>query len=334
MPFKLCICCILACGAFSEYDFKYLQPSAAFGRTCSQSMSPALAYLSESVSDAPTPLDDLWSLSLSRITISCLRDGICPSSTRLLWTLIPVANGAGPSSRWGAGITMNPYTDELFITGGSSVNNAGSYLVLSELYSYRLTDAYYRNCSASGDGLQNAYAGQQAVFTVVCLDVFGQDAATASVFVSISGPVALSPTVAAIDGVAGSYRCTYTAGTSGTYVLEIRVGRGGSSRQQLIPSGSYALTVLPGSTSPSNSIASGDFLSLSTAGSVGSFTILARDTLGNRRPGKDEVDVLMYFVNDGSILPVPGQVIFSWISILDFVHSMISSLVSSLSAGL
>ncbi len=180
--------------------------------------------------------------------------------------------------------------------------------MLSELFSYQLTDAYYEKCTASGDGLQLAYAGQQAAFTVTCLDVFGQVPRSASVFVSISGPVALSPSVAAVDGAAGSYMCTYTAGTSGTYALEIRVGRGGTSRQQRIPSGSYGLTVLPGATSPTNSIASGDYLSLSTAGFMGSFTILARDSLGNRRPGKDEVDVLMYFVDDASVFPVPGQV--------------------------
>ena len=288
--------------------FSILQSSAVFGRSCSGSISPTLAYLTRSISDAPTPLNDLWSLSLSRVTISCLRDGICPTTAQLLWTLIPVATGGGPSSRWGAGITMNPYTDELYVTGGSSVSNAGTYSVLNDLFSYQLTDAYYQNCVASGDGLQNALAGQQATFSVTCLDIFGQDAATASVYVSISGAVALSPTVSAINGEAGSYLCSYTSGIAGTYGLSIQVGRGGTSQRQLIPSGKYVLTVLPGPTSPASSISNGDFLSLSTAGSVGSFTILARDALGNRRPGKDDVDVLMYWISNSSVLPVPGQV--------------------------
>ncbi len=260
------------------------------------------------MSDAPTPLDDLWSLSLTRVTLTCIRDGLCPSSTRLLWTKIPVAAGGGPSSRWGAGISINRYTNELFVTGGATVDSTGSYSEQDELFSYLLTDGYYQSCFATGDGLKIAQAGQQASFTVACSDVFGQPAATASVFVSITGPVTLSPAVTAIDGATGTYRCTYTAGTIGTYGLEIRVGRGGSSKRELIPSGQYVLTVLPGSTSPTESVSSGDFLSLSTAGAVGSFIILARDSLGNRRPGKDEVDVLIYLTSDTSVLPVPGQV--------------------------
>jgi hypothetical protein len=286
-----------------------VQPSAADRRTCSASMSPILGYLKGSISDAPTALDDLWSLSLSKVTIGCVLEGVCPSSTRLLWTRIAVATGAGPASRWGAGITMNPYTNDLFLTGGTTVDNAGSYVVLGDLFSYQLTDAFNQNCAAFGDGLENARAGQQASFTVICLDVFSQPAATASIFVSISGPVELSPTVIPIDGVAGSYRCVYTAGNASTYQLTIKVGRGGSSRRQTIPSGQHVLTVLPDSTSPSSSLAAGGFLSLSTAGSVGSFTILAKDSLGNRRPGKDEVDVLIYWIQDVSMSPVPGQVV-------------------------
>jgi hypothetical protein len=286
-----------------------LQPSAAARRTCAGPVSPIMSYLSGSVSDAPTPLDDLWSLSLTRITLTCIRDGLCPSSTRLLWTKIPVAAGAGPSSRWGAGITLNRYTNELFLTGGSTVDSAGSYSEKDELFSYQLTDAYYQSCVASGDGLQNALAGQQASFTVMCSDVFGQPAATASVFVYITGPVTLSPSVTAVDSTTGMYRCSYTAGTIGSYALEIRVGRGGSAKRELIPGGQYVLTVSPGSTSPLASISSGAFLSLSTAGSVGSFTILARDSLGNRRPGKDEIDVLIYLTSDTSVLPVSGQVL-------------------------
>jgi hypothetical protein len=271
-------------------------------------ISPVLGYLKGSVSDAPMPLDDLWSLSLSRINIACIRDGVCPLSTRLLWLQIPVAAGAGPSHRWGAGISINPYTNELFVTGGTTVDSTGKYFELDELFSYFLKDAYYKNCVASGDGLQNALAGQQAMFIVACLDVFGQPADTASVFVSVSGVVTLSPTVTAVDGVTGSYRCMYTAGNAGTYQLEIRVGRGGTSRRMLIPSGQYVLTVLPGSTSPAESVSEGTFLTLSTAGTVGSFTILAKDSLQNRRPGKDVVDVLIYWSKDTSMLPVPGQV--------------------------
>jgi hypothetical protein len=285
-----------------------LQPSAAARRTCSGSLSPVLSYLTGSVSDAPMPLDDLWSLSLTRVTLTCIRDGLCTSSTRLLWTKIPVAAGAGPSSRWGAGISLNRYTNELLLTGGATVDSAGRYSEQNELFSYLLTDAYYQTCVATGDGLQNALAGQQASFKVVCSDVFGQPAATASVFVYITGPVTLSPAVTAVDGAIGMYRCTYTAGTIGTYGLEIRVGRGGSSMREMIPSGQYVLSVLPGSTSPTGSVSSGDFLSLSTAGTVGSFTILARDSLGNRRPGKDEIDVLIYLTSDATVLPVPGQV--------------------------
>jgi hypothetical protein len=203
---------------------------------------------------------------------------------------------------------LNSYTDELFVMGGATVDNAGSYSELDDLYAYSLTDAYYEYCVASGDGLQSTIAGQKAFFTVVCLDVLGQAAATGSVFVDITGPVAISPIVTAVQGAPGNYRCTYTAGIIGTYQLEIRVGRGGSSRRQLIPSGQYLLTVQPGSTSPAVSSSVGTFLSLSTAGVVGSFTVLARDVLGNRRPGKDQIDVLIFSANDDSAREIAGLV--------------------------
>jgi hypothetical protein len=267
-----------------------------------------LAYLSGSVSDAPTPLDDLWSLSLDRVTLACIRDGLCQPSSRLLWTKIPVAADAGPSRRWGASITLNSYTGELFVMGGATVDSAGSYSELDDLFAYSLRDAYYKNCAASGDGLQSTIAGQKASFTVTCLDVLGQAALTASVFVYITGPVAISPTVTVVQGAPGNYRCTYTARIIGTYQLEIWVGRGGSSKRQLIPSGQYLLIVQPGSTSPSVSASVGTFLSLSTAGVVGSFTVLARDVLGNRRPGKDQIDVLIFSTDDDTTLEKAGLV--------------------------
>jgi hypothetical protein len=267
-----------------------------------------LAYLSGSVSDAPTPLDDLWSLSLNRITHNCIRDGLCSPSSRLIWTKIPVAADAGPSRRWGASITYNSYTNELYVIGGVTVDTAGRYSELDDLFAYSLTDAYYEFCVASGEGLQSALAGQQATFTVVCLDVFGQSATTASIFVYITGPVTISPIVASVQGTPGTYSCTYTAGIIGVYQLEIRVGRGGPSKRQRIPSGQYLLTVLPGPTSPAESVSGGTFLSLNTAGSVGSFTVLARDILGNRRPGKDQIDVLIYSGRDNSALQAAGLV--------------------------
>ena len=267
-----------------------------------------LAYLSGSVSDAPTPLDDLWSLDLTRITHACIRDGLCQPSSRLLWTKIPVAADAGPSRRWGASIVLNSNNNELFVMGGVTVDNKGTYSELDDLFAYSLTDAYYSYCDASGDGLQRALAGQKATFTVACLDVFGQPASTASIFVHITGPVAISPIVTAVQGAPGTYSCTYTAGIIGSYQLEVRVGRGGFSKRQLIPSGQYVLAVLPGLTSPAGSISAGAFLSLSTAGSVSSFTVLAKDVLGNRRPGKDQIDVLIYSASDDSELQTAGLV--------------------------
>ena len=156
--------------------------------------------------------------------------------------------------------------------------------------------------------LISTVAGQKATFNVECFDVLGQAAATASVFVYINGPVAISPTVTAVQGAPGNYRCTYTAGIIGAYQLEIWVGRGGASRRQLIPSGQYLLTVQSGPTATAVSTSEGTFLSLSTAGVVGSFTVLARDVLGNRRPGNDQIDVLIFSANDKSALEKAGLV--------------------------
>lgn len=47
--------------------------------------------------------------------------------------------------------------------------------------------------------------------------------------------------------------------------------------------------VEPGRTDATASLAQGDFFSLSTCGTISSFTVLARDSFLNRRPGGDSI---------------------------------------------
>ena len=66
--------------------------------------------------------------------------------------------------------------------------------------------------------------------------------------------------------------------------------------------------VHPSETSPSDSTASGNFLSISTAGVVGNFVIVALDALQNRRPGGDSISALMVLNGDYASSPGTGAV--------------------------
>ena len=87
------------------------------------------------------------------------------------------------------------------------------------------------------------------------------------------------------------------------------MGRGGVSQRELVGGAAHTVTVKPSPTSPGTCTSGGDGLTLSTAGAVSSFTLVANDALGNRRPGKDSVDVLLYLPDHPAALPVAAQVL-------------------------
>eukprot|EP00961_Rhodomonas_salina_P092327 1242419-Rhodomonas_salina.4 len=107
--------------------------------------------------------------------------------------------------------------------------------------------------------------------------------------------------------------CHYTPIVVGAYTITVLVGRGGLEYEDIIlgvdknptnalheleqgvvnSSPVFALAVKPGVTHPGVSSASGDSLTLTTAGTAASFTIVSRDAFGNRRPGGDSLSVLM-----------------------------------------
>ncbi len=263
--------------------------------TCSSS-SPMLSFLEKSIHSPPTALNDLWFLDLTPLDSGCLIYGNCRSI--LLWTLISVP-GQQPAGRWGAGIVLDTVSSILYITGGtttiSGASGEVSYSNLNDMFLYQLLDPLLGSCSASGNGLSVAYAGVQTSFLITCKDVFGNAAVGAIFRVEISGPIGITP-VASATAVDGTYRCVYEAVTAGVYSLEIRTGRGGSVYQDLIAP-PYKIVVHPSETSPLDSTASGDFLSISTAGIVGNFMIVALDALQNRRPGGDSISALMVLNN-------------------------------------
>ena len=145
-------------------------------------------------------------------------------------------------------------------------------------------------------------------------------------------PVDIGPSALSLGD--GKYQCEYTpVRASSAYVITIKVGRGGSAYRDVIggvdfdPTDSehdyigyyntlgvknpnpYSLKVAPGPTDPLRSVATGSFLSVSTAGVVGSFTITAQDQFTNRRPGGDNINVLLTQWNMEAQMPLqPDQV--------------------------
>ncbi len=274
--------------------------------TCGTS-SPMLSFLEKNSRSPPTALNDLWFLDLTLIDSNCLMYGIC--SSVLVWTQILVA-GQQPAGRWGAGILLDTVSSTLYITGGTTTvtdfSGEVSYSDLNDMYLYQLLDPLLGSCAASGEGLSIAYAGVQTSFLIRCTDLFGTAAIGAIFRIEISGPIGITP-VASPTAVPGTYQCVYEAVTAGVYSVEIRMGRGGTKHQDLIAS-PYTVVVHPSETSPSDSTASGDFLSVSTAGIVGNFIIVALDALQNRRPGGDSISVLMVLNGDYASSPGTGAV--------------------------
>jgi len=282
------------------------------GITAAGDTSPAWAYLTKSDASAVIPLNDLWYLDLSSLTETCIKDGKCSSA--LPWTKIEVPGRAVPS-RWGAGIVLDT-AQNLYVTGGATVVN-GAWTEVADLYVFQLGDPYYKKCSATGKGLTIAEAGVPAVFYLQCKDSLDAPANGARFQIDISGPVDMSPSVLSVG--TGLYKCEFLpVRASSDYEITIKVGRGGPEYQDLIagvdgdPSDSvhdyrgfygdlggssnpnpFSLKVMPGSTDPTTSVATGSLFTLTTAGIISSFTVLARDAFLNRRPGGDSISILM-----------------------------------------
>ena len=127
----------------------------------------------------------------------------------------------------------------------------------------------------------------------------------------------------------GLYVCSFTPTVAGEYEIFIKVGRGGSKYQEPVGgdpigvasvddatirqqiSGSnrtfFELLVLAAPTNQRSSIASGQGLTLSTSGVSAGFVIAAVDSFMNRRPGGEDISVIMQ--NTESIdLPLAAKV--------------------------
>ena len=208
---------------------------------------------------------------------------------------------------------------------------AGSYASLSDFYTFRLRDPFYRYCSATGAGLKSAIAGQTASFFLQCRDAFLEPADGASWQILIAGDISMTPKPYSVGK--GLYKCDYTAVKTGNYKLSIKVGRLGSvdmiGGKDANPDNDvheftgaadpatvteYTLVVAPGITSPQVSKAMGDFITLTSAGVVGTFVITANDAFGNRRPGGDSLSSIMELYDQKSMKaftelePITGNV--------------------------
>ena len=229
-------------------------------------------------------------------------------------------------------LSLTPQAHPTRWQGGATYDSATkAYQSLSDFYVFRLGDPYYRFCSATGSGLKNAIAGQTAYFLLQCRDAFLNPADGASWSVAISGEIGMTPQPTALGS--GEYKCEYTAVKAGNYKLGIKVGRLGvvdmiagkdSNPDNYVhefqgpddPSNvkEYDLKVSPGVTSHLASTSTGDFITLSTAGVVGTFAITANDAFGNRRPGGDSISSIMELYDQASkrtftgIEPVTGNV--------------------------
>jgi len=273
----------------------------------------------------PEALDDLWALDLTALTPECLWEGLC--LVRLPWRRVPVP-GTRVHGVWGAGMHINARTSWLYLSGGQRFDVERQRLVEEDRVAvFRLRDALFSACSATGASLATAVAGQLAQFWVQCRDALGLAAAAAELEVQVEGSVLVSASV--FGAGEGKYTVQYLPVIAGQYTISVLVGRGGREYQDLIsgvdsnPANEehefepgvqrakgegFTVTVIPGITHPPSWISSGDALSLSTAGATAQFELIARDEYGNKRPGGDHVEVVLESLAEGSGEAVSGAV--------------------------
>ena len=272
-------------------------------------------------------LNDLWFLDLDQLdadgnALKCLQRGICLRSIKWVQMDVP---GSRPASRFAAGMSILDQEGQglMYLTGGSTTDGGStsdSTTELNDLFLFQLRDPYFARCSATGKGLATAVAGQTTPFFIACTDLLGVPANGAQFSVTIlpgascgSGCPSSYPQVVNIDQ--GLYRCAYTPKVAGEYQITIMVGRGGSRfqepvggdaasasstddaviREQLAanPKTYFNLLVLAAPTSQMASKAYGKGLTLSTAGIVSEFVLYSVDSFENRRPGGEDISVVM-----------------------------------------
>ena len=147
--------------------------------------------------------------------------------------------------------------------------------------------ADFPHTTASGPGLVSPVAGIPATFTIQAKDA-NQNNKTIGDYafdVSLEGPggINIGVTPEYIGG--GQYKCTYTAVTSGSYKVNVKMGGthiycGQGAANKCSP---FDVTVAPGPTSHDTSDATGLGLTDAVAGTVATYTIQAKDVYGNNR---------------------------------------------------
>jgi hypothetical protein len=125
-------------------------------------------------------------------------------------------------------------------------------------------------------GLSIATAGVPSAFSVTTKDAFGNliSVGGSSWYVYVSKADGESATAFITDGGNGVYYGTYDPTAEGAYVLSVALGSAATA---------FSLTVLPGLVCASKSLVLSQHLSVSTSGSVSSFTVTMRDSFGNYR---------------------------------------------------
>ena len=175
-------------------------------------------------------LDDLWYIDLDQIDadgkgLECFMLGKCLVSMKWVQMEVP---GERPLSRFAAGMSILDSDGQgvLYLTGGinkhmGSEHGAAPIRELNDLFLFQLRDPFYRRCSATGKGLEQAIAGQDTPFYIACTDLLGEPAAGAQFHVSIlpgascSGCPSAYPPVLSV-GI-GLYECSYKPTTAGEY---------------------------------------------------------------------------------------------------------------------
>lgn len=289
-----------------------------------------------------SPLDDIWVLDLDQINRQglgeqCLTAGQCV--TDIFWVELQVEGGR-PLARFGAALTVLDLDKEgiLYLQGGATKSDSRVSIATTEeitdLYTFRLRDPFYRRCAATGQGLAKAVAGAKTGFTVACADILGQPAIGALIRVSIvpgatcNGCPSVFPPVITV-GV-GLYFCEFTPRTAGDYLVSIVVGRGGEEFQDAVGGDPFAqatlvveeivrqnevvhgtdgfqLSVNPAPTDRPETRALGSAITLSTAGVSQQFIIRAVDAFQNRRPGGEDISVIMGLAGSNDV-PESGKV--------------------------
>jgi len=166
-------------------------------------------------------------------------------------------------------------------------------------------------CTAFGEGLEGAKAGETATFTVQSKDMKGDNRTRggATVFGTVTDPSGKIP-ITVVDNNDGTYTCTYVPKTAGPVSVEVSV-KTNAFGTATIQNSPFTVEVRPGEGSAAYTIATGPGTEGAVSGTTTDLTVQVKDKFGNtvKEGGAPVNGQVVYKGTDEDLPPIPIEVL-------------------------